>query len=143
MVFKSTNYHSLNPIKDSYTSFYLGITDETSSLLLTEDIEFKHRLTNDQKSQNLNYHFMENKNNEKQNIQISLSLYFGLVVIKIYIEKPFYIMQHLKDESNLIVIKNNELTKNSKNKLSYNIDIEISNDDSYIYFSYFFNKYKK
>jgi hypothetical protein len=80
---------------------------------------------------------MENKNNEKQNIQISLSLYFGHVVIKIYIEKQFYIMQYLKDESNLIVIKNNELTKNCKNKLSCNIDIEISNDDSYISFSNF------
>ena len=68
MVFKSTNYHSLNPRKDSYTSFYLGITDETTSLLLTEGIEFKHRLTNDHKSQNSNYYFMENKNNEKQNI---------------------------------------------------------------------------
>ena len=123
MVFKSTNYHSSNPRKDSYTSFYLGITDETTSLLLTEGIEFKHRLTNDHKSQNFNYYFMENKNNEKQNIQISLSLYFGLVVIKIYIEKQFYIMQYLKDESNLIVIKNNELTKNCKNKLSCNIDI--------------------
>ena len=67
MVFISTNYHSLNPRKDSYTSFYLGITDETTSLLLTEGIEFKHRLTNDQKSQN----FLENKNNEKQNIPIS------------------------------------------------------------------------
>ena len=40
MVFKSTNYHLLNPRKDSYTLFYLGITDETTSL-------FKHRLTND------------------------------------------------------------------------------------------------
>ena len=137
MVFKSTNYHSLNPRKDSYTSFYLGITDETTSLLLTEGIEFKHRLTNDHKSQNFNYYFMENKNNEKQNIQISLSLYFGHVVIKIYIEKQFYIMQYLKDESNLIVIKNNELTKNCKNKLSCNIDIEISNDDNYISFSNF------
>ena len=29
------------------------------------------------------------------------------------------------------------LTKNCKNKLSYNIDIEISNDDSYISFSNF------
>ena len=137
MVFKSTNYHSLNPRKDSYTSFYLGITDETTSLLLTEGIEFKHRLTNDHKSQNFNYYFMENKNNEKQNIQISLSLYFGHVVIKIYIEKQFYIMQYLKDESNLIVIKNNELNKNCKNKLSCNIDIEILNDDSYISFSNF------
>ena len=70
MVFISTNYHSSNPRKDSYIYFYLGITDETTSLLLTEGIEFKHRLTNDQKSQN----FLENKNNEKQIIQISLSL---------------------------------------------------------------------
>ena len=46
-------------------------------------------------------------------------------------------MQYLKDESNLIVFKNNELTKNCKNKLSCNIDIEISNDDSYISFSNF------
>ena len=74
MVFISTNYHSLNPRKDSYTSFYLGITDETTSLLLTEGIEFKHRLTNDHKSKNFNYYFMVNKNNEKQNIQISLFL---------------------------------------------------------------------
>ena len=80
---------------------------------------------------------MENKNNEKQIIQISLSLYFGFVVIKTYTEKPFYTMQYLKNESNLIVIKNNELTKNCKNKLSCNIDIEISNDDSYISFSNF------
>ena len=108
MVFISTNYHSLNPRKDSYI---LWITDETTSLLLTEGIEFKHRLTNDHKSQYFNYYFMENKNNEKQNIQISLSLYFGHVVIKIYIEKQFYIMQYLKDESNLIVFKNNELAK--------------------------------
>ena len=40
MVSISTNYHSLNPRKDSYISFYLGLTDETTSL-------FKHRLTND------------------------------------------------------------------------------------------------
>ena len=74
MVFISTNYHSLNPRKDSYISFYLGITDETTSLLLTDGIEFKHRLTNDHKSQYFNYYFMENKNNAKQIIQISLSL---------------------------------------------------------------------
>ena len=74
MVFISTNYHSLNPRKDTFISFYSWITDETTSLLLTEGIEFKHRLTNVHKSQYFNYYFMENKNNEKQIIQISLSL---------------------------------------------------------------------
>ena len=46
-------------------------------------------------------------------------------------------MQYLKDESNLIVFKNNELAKNCINKLSCNIYIEISNDDSYISFCNF------
>ena len=136
MIYKSINY-LINSRKDSYTSFFLGLTDENTPLLLTEGIEFRHKLNTEHVSQNFNYYFMSNKKDSNQNVQISLSLYFGHVVIKIYIEDHFYLMQYLKDESNLILIKNSELDKNCKDKLSCRIDLEILNDGDYLSFSSF------
>ena len=139
MVYKSVDYSS-EQRKDSYTSFYLGISDEITPLLLTEGIEFKHRLNSEHVSQNFNYYFIpdeKNKNNQNQNLQISLSIYYGHLIIKIYIENKFYLMQYLKDESNLILIKNSDLSKNCKDISSCQINIEVLNDDSYLSFSSF------
>ena len=136
MIYKSVNYY-ITPRKDSYTSFFLGLTDENTPLLLTEGIEFRHRLNTEHVSQRFNYYFMSDKKDSKQNVQISLSIYFGHVIIKIHIENNFYLMQYLKDESNLILIKNSDLSKNCKDKLSCRIDLEVLNDDSYLSFSSF------
>ena len=138
MVYKSTNnYYTLNPRKDSYTSFYLGITDENTPLLLIEGIEFKHRLTDEYSMQSFNYYLMKDKTDKNQVLEISLSIYFGHIIIKVYIEDKFYIMQYLEEESNLIKIKNSDLAKNCKDKSSCLINIEITHDDSYLSFSSF------
>ena len=137
LVYKQKNYFEANPRKDSYTSFYLGITDETTPLLLTEGIEFKHRLNTEHVSQKFNYYFMVNEKDLKQNLQISLSIYYGHIIIKIFIEEQFYLMQYLKSESNLIQIKSADLSKNCKGKTSCEIKFEVLNDDSYMYFSSF------
>ena len=43
---------------DAYTSFYLGITDENTPLLLNEGVEFKLQLTTEHNSQKFFYYFM-------------------------------------------------------------------------------------
>ena len=141
MVYKSINYRTLHQKIDSYTSFYLGITDETTPLLLTEGIEFKHRLNMDHTTQIFNYYYMlsekSDNTNQKQDIQISLGIYYGHIIIKIFIENQFYLMQYLKDESNLILIKHSALSKNCKDISSCEVNIEVLNDDSYLLFSSF------
>ena len=140
MIYKSKKYFSSSSAKDSYTSFYLGLTDETTPLLLSEGIEFKHRLRKEHKSQKFNYYYVINNKSgqeEKQNLQISLVLYFGHIIAKISIENNFYINQYLKDEINLITVKNNDIIKYCKNKDTCGIEIEISNDETYLSFSSF------
>ena len=140
MIYKSSNHYSYTQSKDSYTTFYLGITDETTPLLLIEGIEFKHRLNFEHKSQIFNYYFMSEKKDlkdSKQNVDISLSIYYGHVIIKIYIENKYYIMQYLSEEANLITIKNTDLNKNCLDKSSCSINIEVINDENYLSFSSF------
>ena len=143
MVYKTSNYFSFNPRKDFYTTFYLGITDETTPLLLIEGIEFKHRLDYGHLSQTFTYYFMGEKKDDKQNVEISLSIYFGHVIIKIYIDNKFYIMQYLNGETNLILIKNSDLVKNCQDNSTCTINIEVMNDDNYLSFSYFLISVKR
>ena len=77
------------------------------------------------------------KNNQKQDLQISFSIYYGHIIAKINIEDKIYLMEYLNKESNLITVKNSELTKNCKDKTSCSVNIEVLNDDSYLSFSYF------
>ena len=137
MVYKQTNYFESSQKVDSYTSFYLGITDETTPLLLTEGIDFKHRLNTQHYSQKFNYYFILNKKDNEQNLQISLGIYYGHLILKIFLEDQFYLMQYLKDESNLILIKNADLIKNCKDKTSCGLNIEVTNDENYLSFSSF------
>ena len=137
MVYKQINYFQSSQRTDSYTSFYLGITDEKIPLLLTEGIEFKHRLSIEHFSQKFNYLCMLNKEDSKKNLQISFNIYYGHIIIKIYIEDQFFLLQYLNDESNLILIKNGDLVKSCKNKQSCEITIEVKNDDSYLIYSSF------
>jgi len=138
MVYKANDFFSsLQQKKDSYTSFYLGISDEHTPLLLTEGVEFKHKLNQDHPSQKFSYDLMMDKKNEKQDLQISLSLYYGHLVVKVNVEDRISLMEYINKDSNLITIKNPELKKNCRDRTSCAINIEVVNDDNYLSFSYF------
>ena len=124
-----------NKIEDNndYTIFYLGLTDENTPFLLNEGIEFKHHLNKQHSSQKFYYYYIE----DNQDLQISFSLYNGHIYVKINIEEYTYTYIILIDDSHLISVKRNELINICQNKQKCSVNIEVTNDDSFLYYSTF------
>ena len=136
LIFKKNSYYTLkDKDKEKYNSFYLGITDENTPLLLNEGIEFKHQLNVDHPSQKFYYYFIGEE--KEQDLQISLSLFYGHINAKINIENNIYNMNYAIDDSILITIKREEIYKYCKKNKNCGIEIEIKNDDSFLQYSSF------
>ena len=129
MIYKKTKIQDTN----DYTIFYLGLTDENTPFLLNEGIEFKHHLNKQHRSQKFYYYYIENG----QDLQISFSLYNGHIFLKIYIEEYLYNYAILIDDSHLISVKKNVIMEICQYKQKCSINIEVTNDDSFLYYSTF------
>ena len=127
MIYKKSKYSGV------YTTFYLGITDENTPFLLNEGIEFRYRFDSTHKSQKFFYYYI----NDDEDLQISLSLYFGRIIIKVKIDETLYTTEYISDDSHLINIRKFKLETICKNKLKCPINIEVSNNDDYSYYSSF------
>ena len=134
LIYKKMSYSS-NPNKDSYSSFYLGITDETTPLLLSEGIEFKYQLNPDHKSQKFYYYFLGEE--KEQDLQISFSLFYGHINAIIIIDNKAYNLNYIIDESSLITIKRADINKLCQNNKNCGIEIEVKNDDTFLQYSSF------
>ena len=127
MIYKKSKYNV------DYTTFYLGITDENTPFLLNEGIEFRYRFDNPHKSQKFFYYYI----NDEEDLQISLSLYFGRINVKVKIDETLYTTEYISDDSHLITIRKYKLETLCKKKLKCPINIEVSNSDDYSYYSSF------
>ena len=127
MIYKKSKYSGV------YTTFYLGITDENTPFLLNEGIEFRYRFDNSHKSQKFFYYYI----NDEEDLQISLSLYFGRINVKVKIDETLYTTEYISDDSHLITIRKYKLETLCKKKLKCPINIEVSNNDDYSYYSSF------
>ena len=134
LIFKKSSYSVLKN-QDEYASFYLGITDENTPFLLNEGIEFKHQLNNEHTSQKFYYYFVGEE--EEQDLQISLSLFYGQIIANIKIENNKYDMNYKIEYTGLITIKKEDVYKYCENKKNCGIEIEIENDNSYLLYSSF------
>ena len=85
MIYKKTKQNNMHK-NNSNTTFYLGITDENTPFILNEAIEFKHQLNMQHNIQKFLYYYINNEN-EDNNLQISVSNYYGNIYVKISIEK--------------------------------------------------------
>ena len=134
LIYKKMSYAG-DKKKDKYTSFYLGITDETTPLELNEGIEFKYQLNSEHKLQKFYYYFIDVE--KGQDLQISFSLFYGHVNALIIIDNNKYNMNYIVDESSLITIKKDDISKYCKKNRNCGIEIEVKNEDSFLQYSSF------
>ncbi len=116
-----------------YNTIYLGVTDETTPFLLSEGIEFKNQLNKQHSSQSFYYNYINNG----EHLKISLTLLFGHVIINVKINNFFYTKMNLIEESNLILIPSEHLVYMCQKKTNCGIEIDIVNDQDYIFSSSF------
>ena len=134
IIFKKIN-NIVSDKKDAFTSFYLGVTDENTPLLLNEGVEFKYRLNTGHIKQKFYYYFISE--DKVQDLLISLTLYYGHVIAKIEIENNYYASRYITEVSDLINIKRSEINKYCNEKQSCGIQIEIQNDNNFLKYSSF------
>ena len=128
MVYKKTKSK-----KNTYTNFYLGVTDETTPFLLNEAVEFKMHLNKAHNSQKFFYYYMD----DQSDLQISLSLFHGHIFVKVQIENFVFAFKNIIEENSLIRVPKEYIYNYCKEKLKCPINIEIINDNDYLSFSYF------
>ena len=131
MVFKTRVYEVIGiGKKDSFTTFYLAITDENTPLVLNEGIEFSYDLDINHPSQNFYYYFIMNQN-EEQDLQISLSLMYGCIKVRIKIDGNLYNSTYEIEDTTLITITKQEFLKYSSCVQNHGIEIEVTYDNSF------------
>ena len=128
MIYKKTERNK----EDSFTIFYLGVTDETTPFLLSESVEFKMRLNSDHKSQKFYYYFRD----DGQDLQISFSLFYGHIITKVWVDKILYTTINIIEDNYLLTISQKVLSRMC-NRLKCPILIEATNDDDYLSYSLF------
>ena len=136
LVFKKESYIRTAQ-KDVYSTFYLGVTDENCPFLLYEGIEFKYQLYKEHNSQKFYYYFIDDDKDEEQDLQISLSLFYGHAIVKIKIDNNDYNTNYILEESSLITIKREDIYKFCKKNNNCGIEIEVKNEDSFLEYSSF------
>ena len=132
MIYKKTKKIDLNK-NNGYSTFYLGVTDENTPFLLNEAIEFMHQLNKQHNSQKFLYYYLDNEDD----LQISFSIYYGHILLNIYLGDFFYAKRNITTESQLIYIKKTEILKFCKEKKECPILIEVENDRDYANLSTF------
>ena len=131
MIYKKTKTN-----KNVYSTFYLGVTDENTPFLLNEGIEFKQKFDRKHYLQKFFYYYI-NDNNDNQDLKISISLFQGRIIVKVKIDETLYTSEKISEDSHLILIKDTEIKELCKKKSKCPINIEISNDKDYSYYSSF------
>ena len=134
LIFKKAVYLPSEQRKDSYCSFYLGVTDENTPFLLNEGVEFKYQLNQEHNSQKFYYNLLNE--DKEQDLQISLSIFFGNIIAKITIEQ-FDIYKYIQDDSYLLTVESEDIKSNCKPNKNCGVEIEISNDNSFLLYSSF------
>ena len=129
MIYKKTKGKSFN----DFTTFYLGITDETTPFLLNEAVEFKMQLTKAHNSQKFFYYFRD----DGQDLQISFSLYYGHIFVKVKINDNMYTAQNIIEDNALIIVPMKNIYRVCQDKLKCPINIEVYNDNDYLSYSSF------
>ena len=129
MIYKKTESKK----QDSFTTFYLGVTDETTPFLLTEGIEFKMQLTRAHKSQKFYYYFRD----DGQDLQISFTLFYGHIFVKIWVDQNLYTTSNVIDDNSLVSVPSQIIYRMCKDRLKCPILIEVFNDDDYLSYSSF------
>ena len=119
--------------KNAYTSFYFGLTDETTPFLLNEAVEFKMQLTKAHNSTKFYYICAD----DKQDLKLSLTLFYGHIFVKIKIDKKMYSSRNIIEESTLILIPNEIIYTYCPSRVKCGIEIEIINDNDYLSYSSF------
>ena len=134
MVFKKGKTNA-----NQYTTFYLGVTNENTPFLLNEGIEFKHRFDSKHLSQTFFYYYLNDQNDltEEDDLQISLALYNGKIVVKVTIDNTLYTTVDITDDSHFILIKKSTIQLICKQKSKCPIYIEVSNNKDYYFYSTF------
>ena len=124
MIYKKIKGNS----NDEFTTFYLGITDEDTPFMLNEGIELKQSFNKQHASQKFYYNYV----GDEQDLKISVSLFFGRVIVNVKIDLTFYTKMNLIDDSNLITIPRYIINKICQGKSRCPINIEVVNDRYYI-----------
>jgi len=132
MIYKKTKKIDLNK-NNGYSAFYLGVTDENTPFLLNEAIELMHQLNKQHNSQKFLYYYLDNEDD----LQISFSIYYGHILLNIYIGDIFYGNRNITTESQLIYIKNSEILIFCKEQKECPVLIEVENDREYLSISSF------
>jgi len=129
MIYKKTKSKTNN----DFTTFYLGITDETTPFLLNEAVEFKMQLTKEHNSQKFFYYFRD----DGQDLQISFSLFYGHIFVKVKIDQSMFVAQSVIEDNALIIVPMRNIYRVCQDKLKCPINIEVFNDNDYLSYSAF------
>ena len=129
MIYKKTKSKTNN----DFTTFYLGITDETTPFLLNEAVEFKMQLTRAHNSQKFFYYYRD----DGQDLHLSFSLYYGHIFVKVKIDESMYTAQSIIEDNALIIVPMKNIYRVCQDKLKCPINIEVFNDNDYQYYSTF------
>ena len=129
MIYKKTESKK----NEGFTTFYLGVTDETTPFLLTEGVEFKMQLTRAHKSQKFYYFFRD----DGLDLQISFSLFYGHLIVKLWVDKNLYTTYNVIDDNSLVTVPSQVVFRMCSDRLKCPIYIEVLNDDDYLTYSSF------
>ena len=129
-------YKKTEGFSNEVTTFYLGITDESTPFILTDGIEFKHQLDTKHSYQKFIYYFENDLGFDDDFFKISLSLFKGHIIVGIIIKDTYYTQVNVIEESKLITIHKlsiNKICQSSKCPIT----IEVINDREYLHYSSF------
>ena len=119
------------------TTFYLGITDESTPFILTDGVEFKHQLDTKHSSQKFIYFINRNHELYENFFEISLSLFRGHIIVEVKIKDIVYTQINVIEESQLITIPKALIYRRCDDIVKCPITINVTNDKEYLYYSSF------
>ena len=119
------------------TTFYLGVTDESTPFILTEGVEFKHQLDTKHSTQKFFYYYKNDLGDSERFLKISLSLFKGHIIVEVKIKDIVYTQVNVIEDSQLITIPKIQLFRICQDYYKCPVTIQVTNDNEYLHYSSF------
>ena len=130
LIYKKTETN-MYVAKNTFTDFYIGITDENTPFTLTDGVEFKHYLNKKHKTQKFIFNYLQNENKD---VKISLNIIYGYIKARAHnFGTDFTYELPIDGDENLIKLPQINNCIKDKNSDKCSVEIEIYMDESYKY----------
>ena len=130
LIYKKTETNAFSP-KNTFTDFYIGITDENTAFTLTDGIEFRHYLTRKHNKQKFKFNYIQNA---EKDVKVSINVIYGNIKARAHNfgEDYDYDLPLTGDENLITLPQVNDCIKD-KNSDKCSVEIEVFMDETYKY----------